>query len=170
MTILGRCAVALLLAAGAAALPAAHAAADPADDPFRQEYLPDDALWPEEFRPLPPPTTAGLFTGQPEAAPDTAPDGPPDPAPRLNDGHIKAVVGVVLFLILLIILRWILGRRLRWLRRLELHSLEQAMMAQGGFFLRRSRRWKKFRALESSIADTPLELWGEPLPPDGRAE
>lgn len=70
------------------------------------------------------------------------------------------VVGVVLLaLVIFVVLRWRLGRRIRWLRRLELHSMERAILAMSGQFLRRSRRYFKYRPQDSSLTGTPWEHW-----------
>lgn len=72
------------------------------------------------------------------------------------------VVGLVLLaLAVFFVLRWRLGRRIRWLRRLELHSMERAILAMSGQFLRRARRWRRYRPQDSSLAGTPWESWDQ---------
>ena len=74
--------------------------------------------------------------------------------------NVVAVVGALLAACL--VARWLIGRRLRYRKRLEHLSHERAIWAMTGVYPRRERRWRLYRP-DGSIHDTPLEA---PLDPD----
>ena len=80
---------------------------------------------------------------------------------QINEGYLWLWATIMAAIAVLLFVRWKLGRRIRWLRRLELHSAEQALWAQAGFFLRRRRRGSKYTPLPASMIDTPLENWDD---------
>ena len=74
--------------------------------------------------------------------------------------NIIALLGLAL--VVFVVLRWQIGRRLRWRKRLEHLSQERAIWAMTGVYPRRERRWRLYRP-DGSIYDTPLDA---PLDPD----
>ena len=77
--------------------------------------------------------------------------------------NVWNVAGILLMaLTAFLVLRWLIGRKLRWRRRvMELHTVERAMLALGGTFPRR-RRFGKYGSA-TSLADTPFaDGWTEP--------